>query len=69
MGMTTGATIHTTAGLNMTVTHRLKPPVIPVMGETSLTTIDENGSIKSYTPSNGTATLYTSQKENQELTA
>lgn len=69
VGMTTGATIHTTAGLNMTVTHRLKPPVIPVMGETSLTTIDENGSIKSYTPSNGTATLYTSQKENQELTA
>ncbi|KAM3223635.1 hypothetical protein ACQJBY_057162 [Aegilops geniculata] len=27
--MTTGATIHTTKGLNMTVTRRIKPPVIP----------------------------------------
>ncbi|KAM0831941.1 hypothetical protein ACQ4PT_065215 [Festuca glaucescens] len=27
--MTTGATIHTTKGLNMTVTRRTKPPVIP----------------------------------------
>ncbi|OMO92953.1 Cytochrome P450 [Corchorus capsularis] len=27
--MTTGATIHTTAGLKMTVTRRMKPPIIP----------------------------------------
>ncbi|XP_020581080.1 protein LUTEIN DEFICIENT 5, chloroplastic [Phalaenopsis equestris] len=27
--MTTGATIHTTEGLKMTVTHRFRPPVIP----------------------------------------
>lgn len=27
--MTTGATIHTTEGLKMTVTRRTKPPVIP----------------------------------------
>lgn len=67
VGMTTGATIHTTAGLNMTVTHRIKPPVIPVTRELTLTTIDENGSIKSYSPSNGAVTVFTAQKENQEL--
>eukprot|EP00250_Pteridium_aquilinum_P035717 c985_g1_i1 orf=399-2390(-) len=68
VGMTTGATIHTTSGLNMTVTHRLKPPVIPVTVEPTLTTIDENGSIKSYKSNNEIVTLYTpSQKENQEL--
>jgi beta-ring hydroxylase len=27
--MTTGATIHTTQGLNMTVTSRTKPPIVP----------------------------------------
>ena len=27
--MTTGATIHTTKGLHMTVTRRTKPPVVP----------------------------------------
>lgn len=68
VGMTTGATIHTTAGLNMTVTHRLRPPVIPVMGESTVTTIDENGSIKSCKPSNGSVNLSTTQKESQELT-
>ncbi|XVF30384.1 hypothetical protein REPUB_Repub16aG0052600 [Reevesia pubescens] len=30
--MTTGATIHTTQGLKMTVTRRLKPPIIPELG-------------------------------------
>lgn len=68
VGMTTGATIHTTAGLNMTVTHRGRPPVIPVMGESTVTTIDENGSIKSYKPSIGSVTLGTTQKESQGLT-
>ncbi|MCO5603516.1 hypothetical protein L7F22_057667 [Adiantum nelumboides] len=66
--MTTGATIHTTAGLNMTVTHRIRPPVIPVMGESTVTTIDEDGSVKSYRSSNGTVTLDTCQKQGQELT-
>lgn len=28
--MTTGATIHTTEGLNMTVTRRIKPPTMTV---------------------------------------
>lgn len=28
--MTTGATIHTTEGLNMTVTKRIKPPAMTV---------------------------------------
>ncbi|KAL9429513.1 hypothetical protein AB3S75_031341 [Citrus x aurantiifolia] len=31
--MTTGATIHTTNGLRMTVTQRIKPPIIPVLKE------------------------------------
>lgn len=29
--MTTGATIHTTKGLKMTVTRRVKPPVVPIL--------------------------------------
>ena len=29
--MTTGATIHTTEGLNMTVTRRIKPPIVPTL--------------------------------------
>jgi beta-ring hydroxylase len=29
--MTTGATIHTTDGLKMTVTKRIKPPIVPVL--------------------------------------
>ncbi|GAB4835434.1 hypothetical protein Ancab_000341 [Ancistrocladus abbreviatus] len=32
VGMTTGATIHTTDGLRMTVTKRTRPPVIPSLG-------------------------------------
>lgn len=31
VNMTTGATIHTTEGLNMTVTRRLQPPIIPTI--------------------------------------
>lgn len=33
VGMTTGATIHTTEGLQMTVTRRIKPPIMPVLKE------------------------------------
>ncbi|KAF5454801.1 hypothetical protein F2P56_024439 [Juglans regia] len=35
--MTTGATIHTTAGLKMTVTRRVKPPIIPALEMPTLT--------------------------------
>lgn len=44
--MTTGATIHTTKGLNMTVTRRIKPPIVPtlempsVRGDSSLKVSD-----------------------------
>ncbi|KAJ0080522.1 hypothetical protein Patl1_24370 [Pistacia atlantica] len=31
--MTTGATIHTTEGLKMTVTQRIKPPIMPILKE------------------------------------
>nr|ASW34030.1 cytochrome P450 monooxygenase CYP97A [Chrysanthemum x morifolium] len=34
--MTTGATIHTTEGLNMTVTRRMKPPIVPTLETQSL---------------------------------
>ncbi|XP_027188492.1 protein LUTEIN DEFICIENT 5, chloroplastic isoform X2 [Cicer arietinum] len=34
--MTTGATIHTTQGLNMTVTHRIKPPIVPSLQMSTL---------------------------------
>lgn len=39
--MTTGATIHTTKGLNMTVTRRRRPPTIP----TSESTVQEGSSL------------------------
>ncbi|KAI5059524.1 hypothetical protein GOP47_0025843 [Adiantum capillus-veneris] len=68
VGMTTGATIHTTAGLNMTVTHRIRPPVIPVIGESTITTIEENGSVKSSRPSNGVVTLNACREETQKVT-
>lgn len=29
--MTTGATIHTTEGLKMTVTRRIRPPIVPTL--------------------------------------
>ncbi|CAM8960143.1 unnamed protein product [Rhodiola kirilowii] len=31
VGLTTGATIHTTQGLNMTVTKRVRPPIVPTL--------------------------------------
>ncbi|RDX81107.1 Protein LUTEIN DEFICIENT 5, chloroplastic [Mucuna pruriens] len=34
--MTTGATIHTTQGLKMTVTHRIKPPIVPSLQMSTL---------------------------------
>ncbi|KAF5733539.1 protein LUTEIN DEFICIENT 5 chloroplastic isoform X2 [Tripterygium wilfordii] len=34
--MTTGATIHTTEGLKMTVTRRMRPPIVPTLDNTTL---------------------------------
>lgn len=34
--MTTGATIHTTQGLKMTVTRRIKPPIVPSLQMSTL---------------------------------
>ncbi|POO03023.1 Cytochrome P450, E-class, group I [Trema orientale] len=39
--MTTGATIHTTEGLKMTVTRRVKPPIVPTL-ETSALNMDSS---------------------------
>ena len=38
--MTTGATIHTTQGLKMTVTHRIKPPIVPSLQMSTLEDVD-----------------------------
>ncbi|KAH7425048.1 hypothetical protein KP509_11G037600 [Ceratopteris richardii] len=65
VGMTTGATIHTTAGLHMTFTHRHRFPIIPVVEESAVTTINENGSVTSYRPSNGSTKI--SNREGQEV--
>lgn len=53
--MTTGATIHTTEGLKMTVTRRMRPPLIPVLEDPTVNMIDESSLIKSYKGSNGVA--------------
>ncbi|KAL2630932.1 hypothetical protein R1flu_015618 [Riccia fluitans] len=55
--MTTGATIHTTNGLHMTVTQRTRAPVIPMTDIPSLTTVDENGVIKTYRGSDGSISV------------
>lgn len=42
--MTTGATIHTTEGLNMTVTRRTRPPVMPKL---EMATLEVDSSVNS----------------------
>ncbi|KAJ6379675.1 hypothetical protein OIU76_016344 [Salix suchowensis] len=42
--MTTGATIHTTEGLRMTVTRRTRPPIMPKLEKTMFEVDDESGS-------------------------
>lgn len=44
--MTTGATIHTTEGLHMTVTRRMKPPIIPKLDK-ELLSVDSDAPLKS----------------------
>lgn len=43
VGMTTGATIHTTEGLKMTVTRRTRPPIMPKL-EKTMFEVDESTS-------------------------
>ncbi|KAK9062817.1 hypothetical protein SSX86_020007 [Deinandra increscens subsp. villosa] len=40
--MTTGATIHTTEGLNMTVTRRMKSPIVPTLETQNLGNVESN---------------------------
>ncbi|XP_043718954.1 protein LUTEIN DEFICIENT 5, chloroplastic isoform X1 [Telopea speciosissima] len=47
--MTTGATIHTTEGLKMTVTRRTKPPIIPTLEKTILE-VDGSSAVKKQSP-------------------
>ncbi|CAK9140112.1 unnamed protein product [Ilex paraguariensis] len=47
--MTTGATIHTTEGLNMTVTRRIKPPIVPILEMPTLQ-MDSSVSIQEVDP-------------------
>lgn len=64
--MTTGATIHTTEGLKMTVTHRIRPPVIPVIEVPTLTTIDESGAIKSYKATDASVSVFNPETEDKK---
>lgn len=50
--MTTGATIHTTEGLKMTVTPRIKPPIIPKL-DTPAVTVDAPVNVSSEEPQLG----------------
>uniref|UniRef100_A0A7N1A9E0 Cytochrome P450 n=1 Tax=Kalanchoe fedtschenkoi TaxID=63787 RepID=A0A7N1A9E0_KALFE len=45
VGLTTGATIHTTQGLNMTVTRRARPPIVPIL-ETSTQLADSAAKVE-----------------------
>lgn len=40
--MTTGATIHTTEGLNMTVTRRMQPPIVPTLDTKKLENMESS---------------------------
>lgn len=48
--MTTGATIHTTSGLNVTVTRRIKLPIVPTLEPTMRTDSDSSSITMSATP-------------------
>lgn len=50
--MTTGATIHTTEGLKMTVTPRIKPPIMPKL-DTPAVTVDAPVNVSSEEPQLG----------------
>ncbi|KAK1290322.1 hypothetical protein QJS10_CPB18g01787 [Acorus calamus] len=46
VGMTTGATIHTTEGIKMTITRRTRPPIIPTL-ETKTVVVDGDRTLSS----------------------
>ncbi|XP_071696640.1 protein LUTEIN DEFICIENT 5, chloroplastic isoform X2 [Rutidosis leptorrhynchoides] len=48
--MTTGATIHTTEGLNMMVTRRMKPPIVPTLDTQNLGNTESSVSIPKADP-------------------
>ncbi|KAL8201979.1 hypothetical protein R6Q57_011126 [Mikania cordata] len=48
--MTTGATIHTTEGLNMTVTRRMKPPIVPTLETQNLGNMESSVTIPEADP-------------------
>ncbi|KAK1290320.1 hypothetical protein QJS10_CPB18g01781 [Acorus calamus] len=48
VGMTTGATIHTTEGIKMTITRRTRPPIIPTL-ETKTVVVDGDRTLSSST--------------------
>lgn len=47
--MTTGATIHTTEGLKMTVSRRVKPPIVPTLG-TPMLKLDSSAGVSDNDP-------------------
>lgn len=65
--MTTGATIHTTEGLKMTVTRRTMPPIIPNLG-TKILRVDGDQSL-SLTPSTVSSSLSEEDQEGEVSTA
>lgn len=48
--MTTGATIHTTEGLNMTVTRRMQPPIVPTLETQNLGNVESSVNIPEADP-------------------
>lgn len=48
--MTTGATIHTTEGLNMTVTRRMQPPIVPMLDNQKLEKMESSTNIPKADP-------------------
>ncbi|CAI9270711.1 unnamed protein product [Lactuca saligna] len=48
--MTTGATIHTTEGLNMTVTRRMQPPIVPMLDNQQLEKMESSTNIPKADP-------------------
>ncbi|KAF8402049.1 hypothetical protein HHK36_013001 [Tetracentron sinense] len=62
--MTTGATIHTTEGLKMTVTRRTKPPIIPKLEMPALKVDGDSSITKQQSPA-VTASVSISQEDQQ----
>ncbi|KAJ7566206.1 hypothetical protein O6H91_02G092500 [Diphasiastrum complanatum] len=61
VGMTTGATIHTSSGLKMTVTRRARPVIFPVMERPIVTAMNKNGSVARYDAIKGSIEVLTAE--------